>query len=189
MVSDHTNLGRCLNVLTGRRYLLERGLPEESRKYFATVEVICEKSGGNDSTELSEILRCCSNYQGAAATETGDCAAALFYNNRWRQLYMEHKGRRGQDHADHEEAYIWNETGLAYGLNQAFVKAEMCFRRSADTMRSLPDFKPTMLDYALPNLGLVLWVQGKPLEAKMVLDEIRQSCEKEYGLDDTLTFK
>ncbi|WPB07565.1 uncharacterized protein RHO25_012226 [Cercospora beticola] len=170
-------------------FLYERGMPEESKKYFATVEIICRQNRDQDAAQVSEILRCCYNYQGAAATDTGDREGALVYNRKWLELHLEHKTRTEQTCADHEEACIWNETGLAYGLNQEFVEAEACFRRSAEIIRTLPDFVPTMLDYALPNLGLVLWVQGKPLDAESVLSEIREACEEEYGFDDVKTFK
>ena len=131
------------------------------------------------------MLRECHNNQGTVAAEIRDPESAIKHHKKWMELTL-----ASPDPVDgYEIAICHNETGVAFGLKGDFPVSADCFLQSIEKMKSLPQFKATMLDWPMPNLGFIYWIQGKHKEAKAVLETIRDIKENAFGRDDTTSFK
>jgi len=90
---------------------------------------------------------------------------------------------------EYELACIYNETGVAYAMNEQYETAVEYFIKSIEAFQKLPDYNELLLNWPEPNLGFMYWIQGKYEEAERVLLEILEVHELEWGEDDKETFK
>jgi tetratricopeptide (TPR) repeat protein len=171
------------------RYLLERGFVQESKAYYQLAQRICENSPNRDTEDVSLTLRMVHNNQTTAAAETnarGDC---LDHSLIWMRMFQERKTPEGKPQRDYELAIVYNETGVAYGMNEQWSLAEDYFLKSIEVMKEQEEYDDTMLGWPEPNLGLIYWIQGRYDEAETVLNEILDIFALAFGVDDTKSFK
>lgn len=63
-----------------------------------------------------------------------------------------------------EYAISWNELGIARIMNRDWQKAESCFLRSIEIMKSVDASAKELQSLPTVNLGLAYWLQGDRLE-------------------------
>lgn len=104
-------------------------------------------------------------------------------------MYQERKTQEGKPLRDYELGIVYNETGVAYGMNDEWSLAEDYFLKSIQVMKEQENYDDTMLGWPEPNLGLIYWIQGRYDEAETVLNEILEIHALAFGVDDTQSFK
>jgi tetratricopeptide (TPR) repeat protein len=171
------------------RYLFERGFAEECKAFNKLGQSICEQSENSLTEEVQCDLRESHNNQSAAAAETNDPSACLIHAQIWLDLSLKRKLPDGSLISDYELGIVYNETGVAYAMNNMWEDAEKSFIRSIEIFHGLSNYDDTMLGWPEPNLGLIYWVQGRWDEAERVLTEILEIHATTYGPDDTKSFK
>lgn len=171
------------------RYLLEKGLVQESKAYYQIAQRICENSPNKNTEEVSLTLRMAHNNQTTAAAETNARKDCLDHSLIWMTMFQERKTPEGQPVRDYELAIVYNETGVAYGMNEQWSLAEDYFLKSIEVMKEQDEYEDTMLGWPEPNLGLIYWIQGRYDEAEIVLNEILDIFVFALGIDDTESFK
>lgn len=176
-------------MLIVSRYLLERGFVQESKTYYELAQKICENSENKDSENVALNLRMSHNNQTSAAAATNERRSCLDHSLIWLQMSIERKTPAGLPLEDYELGIVYNETGVAYGMNEMWDTAAEYFIKSMNVMKELENYDDTMLGWPEPNLGLIYWVQGKFDEAEVVLNEILEIHATAYGVDDTQSFK
>ncbi|KAL9628452.1 MAG: hypothetical protein Q9164_007271 [Protoblastenia rupestris] len=183
----HDNFAHLLNDFGW--YLLEKGFVQESKAYYRIAQRICENSPDRDTEEVSLTLRMAHNNQTTAAAETnarGDC---LHHSLIWMEMFQKRKTPDGKPLRDYELAIVYNEIGVAYGMNEQWSLAEDYFLKSIEVMKEQDDYEDTNLGWPEPNLGLIYWIQGRYDEAETVLNEILDVFALAFGVDDIKSFK
>lgn len=170
------------------RYLLERGFTQESKSYFELVQEICEKSD-TATINVADTLRLSHNNQSTAAAETNDLKGCLSHALTWLEMTHNRKTASGQVLVDYELGIVYNETGVAYALNNMWDIAVEYFIKSMETFEELENYDEIMQGWPAPNLGLVYWIQGRYNDAEKVLTRILDIHATRLGLDDTKSFK
>lgn len=170
-------------------YLLEKGFVQQSKSYYQLAQKICENSPNRYDDNVALTLRMAHNNMTSAAAETNERKDCLDHALIWMEMSRQLKNEAGDPLVDYELAIVFNETGVAYGMNEKWDQAADFFIRSIKVMKGLENYEPTMLGWPQPNLGLIYWVQGKYNEAEIVLNEILEIHLLAFGRDDTQTFK
>lgn len=132
------------------------------------------------------------NNQSSAAAETNERKDSLDHALIWMEMTRNLKNERGEPVVDYELGIVYNETGVAYGMNEQWDLAAEYFIKSMDTMKAQDNYEDTMLGWPEPNLGLIYWIQGRYEDANNALQEILEIHDINYGVrgeDDTESFK
>lgn len=111
------------------------------------------------------------------------------HNESWLRLVLERHDEYGVSVNDYELGCAYNEVGVAYAVNGRYEDAIEKFLMSVKVYQNLPEYKDTMLGWPLPNLGLMYWTLGRYDEAEETLTKILAIHEKEWGRNDTNSFK
>lgn len=167
----------------------EKGFIQESKAYYQLAQTICEASPNRQSEAVALTLRMAHNNQTTAAAETNKRKDCLNHELIWMEMSRELRDETGVPRVDYELAIVYNETGVAYGMNEQWHLAEDYFIKSMDTMKQLENYEDTMLGWPEPNLGLIYWIQGRYKEADDTLQEILEIQTYAFGPDDTNSFK
>lgn len=171
------------------RYLFERGFPHESRVFFQVTQSVCKRSKNPSSEEVTSQLRLAHGNEGCAAAESNDRAGCLYHAKIWIDLTSGRLSQSGSSVVDFELGTVYNETGVAYALNDMYDAALDCFLQSIRVYREIENFEDIMLGWPEPNLGLIYWIQGDLMNAELVLNEILEIHATAFGVDDTESFK
>jgi tetratricopeptide (TPR) repeat protein len=107
----------------------------------------------------------------------------------WLQMVLERKRPSGTLVIDYELGQVYNEIGIAYGLQEMWDTAAEHFIKSIDVLKELENYRDTMLGLPAPNLGLVYWIQGRLEESENVLVEILEIQAANFGVDDIESFR
>lgn len=150
---------------------------------------ICTTSEKKDTEEVAYVLRMNLNYQHSAASETNDRKTCLTRALEWLRLSSQRTTPSGETLEDYELGIVYNETGVAYGMNEMWDMAVEYFIKSINVMKKLPNYEDDLLGWPEPNVGLIYWVQGKLDDAQLVLNEILEIHANAFGVDDTKSFK
>lgn len=142
-----------------------------------------------ENEEIQSILRTSHCFLGCTEADTNNYKGAQPHIQKWLDLVEKRTDGTGAQLRDFELGVAYNEVGGSYADNGDFDKAEEFIRRSIKTMKECKDFEPNWLGWPQPNLGIVLWVQGRLDEAKDILEDILHIFAKENGYDDTKSFK
>lgn len=168
------------------RYWFERGYPDEAKEFWKLTECLYSQAADDVPTEhRSSLLRRANLNHATASLETNDRKDALERYKRWLDSAPSVDGAEAQ----YELACIYNETGVACAMNEMYDEAIDYFQQSIDSFYALEDYEDTMLDWPVPNLGFMYWVQGRYDDAEKVLHEILDIMEENYGVDDIRSFK
>lgn len=180
---------RVLRSADTSRYWFERGFSQESKKYFQLAQAICEKSPNKSTDKLFYTLRETHNNLASVYADTNETEDSLRHTKIWMSMSEARKAADGNPIIDYELGIVYNETGVAYGMNREYAVAEIYFIKAIETFRGLENYDDTMLGWPEPNLGFMYWMQGKYEQAEQVLLEILEIHANEFGYDDVKSFK
>ncbi|CCC14292.1 unnamed protein product [Sordaria macrospora k-hell] len=171
-------------------YRFERGMMEETEPFcqFA-LEIAARLEAKLGAAAVAESIRESHMCLGIVLTELNEHDRSLFHKKKWLNMLEERKTEAGQDIANYELGYAYNEIGVAYGNANQLEEAVKAFQRSTEIFKGLADYKNTMLGWPQPNLGFIYWMQGKLQEAESTLVEIQGIHTAAWGVDDTVSFK
>lgn len=173
------------------RYLYERGLPEQSKSYFKFALRICDRLDlqVKQTKNVQSVIRQSHCFLGCAEADTNNTKACLIEFTHWLDMTKSREDGYGKQVIDYELGIAHNEVGTALAYSARLEEAANYFQKSIDLFQECEDFDEAWLGWPEPNLGLVLWMQGRFEEAQKILDKSIATYAKLYGYDDTKTFK
>lgn len=171
------------------RYMFERGLPEDTKPFCDLALIIGERLQAKLGQMAVESIRESHCFLGIAFVETNEHSLSMIHKKKWLDMLEQRRTASGAPIIDYELGYAYNEIGVAYGNNDMLEEAAMAFRRSIEVFQSLSDYDNAMLGWPQPNLGFILWMQGKLEDAEKALVEILDIHAAKWGVDDTKSFK
>ncbi|KAK3294429.1 tetratricopeptide repeat domain-containing protein [Chaetomium fimeti] len=172
-------------------YWFERGNPQEAKEYFRLTELLYARAADMKTPERTYMLRRANLNHATASMETNDPEDCLARYRRWLDDSESSQLESGLEEGKYryEVACIYNEAGVAYAMNNMIDEAIEHFNKSVSLFQELDDYDETMLNWPVPNLGFMYWMQKNYDEAERVLLGILEVHEREYGVDDTRSFK
>lgn len=171
------------------RYWFERGYPQEAKGFFRLTEILYEQAEDKATPEREYMLRRANLNHATASMETNDREDCLTRYRRWLDKSLESAPGPEDGKFWYELACIYNETGVAYAMNEMFDMAIEYLLKSIEAFQKLENYDDTMLNWPEPNLGFMYWILGRYKDAELVLSEILGIHEEHYGVDDTVSFK
>ena len=85
-------------------------------------------------------------------------------------------------------AISWNELGNAHMMNSSWDEARTCYSSSISAFNRISKSQKTTLSLPSINLALSHWISDRYQEAKIILTEVLEDREREFGKDDTESF-
>ena len=112
----------------------------------------------------------------------------MHYQQRAQEMTLQRTGLHGEIVVDYELVKGYNELGVAQGRNESYDAAETSFLKAIEICNTLADVEEHDLSWPAPNLGLILWVTGRLVEAEVVLRNILDIRRRAFGVDDVVDF-
>lgn len=158
--------------------------------YYKSAQLVAEgvlKQGPSD--EAKYHLREAHTNISTAAAETNKPELCLKHSLIYLDLGVAKKDSAGRPVVDFELGLTYNEAGVAQAMNAQYNAALNSFRKCAEIWQSLDDYDETMMGLPYGNIGMTHWIEGRNTDALNTLHEMRRIYKRNYGLDDTRTFK
>ena len=188
------------NMLTGVRYLHERGRLIDTNLYNNMAQSICE-SLKFQLYENSDDLSC----HGVTHAELGYTLAELYHNRgviacgasdvseglKNLKIFHDMMQKAFEEDTPRTDMRLGlgcNELGFAYMLKEDWAQGEVYFLRSIELLQQLHNFEPILISLPLVNLGYAYWLQGRLDEAAAVLEKGVGDRETKYGIHDRISF-
>ncbi|KAF4307943.1 putative tetratricopeptide repeat domain-containing protein [Botryosphaeria dothidea] len=111
--------------------------------------------------EVTSMLAEIHHNIGCLATETKKPVEAVRHFTIFNDMMAEEARLNDKQK---EYAISWNELGIARMMNRDWQKAESCFLRSIEIMKSVDASAKELQSLPTVNLGLAYWLQGDRLE-------------------------
>ena len=125
--------------------------------------------------------------RGVRALHTNDPEGALLNMKKFNQLVRDSYQHKPSG-TDQTLGVSWNEIGNAYLQNNDSIEAERCFLNSKEAFEALDRATRISISMPLINLGFAALAQGRKGEADEIFSRALADREKEYGIDDKVSF-
>lgn len=169
------------------RWQHERGDQTMVISQTRRAESICQTELVDDEWHRIDLMSNTYDLLSCYANATNDAQESMTNSRRFLELRQQIATKNGCD--DGYLAYAYNQLGIAFTMENNYLRAMELFKKAIEIWHSLPTYEPGIASMEYANLGLALLELGHVKEASQNLEEGLREREAKYGKDDAESFK